>query len=225
MLLVAAATENELKPVQQFVETADHLDSLVLGMGPVAAAASLGSYLALKGSRLKGVINIGVGGAYVGSDMDLLDLCLAQKEVFGDFGVCMQDEILDFDPGLTQFCRPLLLNNGLTAAVGRILSDDGIEFAPINFVTVNCCSGTRKRGDYLRNKFGAGCENMEGAAVAMVCNAFAVPCAELRCISNLVEDRDTAAWKLDEAIDKVCRTAELVLHNIQPVLQRFHEMT
>jgi len=225
MLLVAAATENELEPVRQYVKKSDHLDSLVLGMGPVAAAASLGSYLALKGSRLKGVINIGVGGAYVGSEVELLDICLAQQEVFGDFGVCMQDEIKDFEPELTQLGRPLSLNNGLSSAVGRILSDDGIEFAPINFVTVNCCSGTLKRGNYLRKKFGAGCENMEGAAVAMVCNAFAVPCAELRCISNMVEDRNRAAWKLDEAINKVCRAAELVLSNIQPVLQRFHEIT
>jgi len=225
MLLVAAATENELEPVRQYVEKSDHLDSLILGMGPVAAAASLSRYLALHGSRLKGVINIGVGGVYVGSGVELLDICLAQQEVFGDFGVCLQDEIQDFEPGLTQLGRPLALNNGLSAAVGRILNDNGVEYAAVNFVTVNCCSGTRKRGEYLRKKFDAGCENMEGAAVAMVCNAFAVPCAELRCISNLVEDRNTAAWKLGEAIDKMCPAVELVLRNIQPVLQRFHEKT
>jgi futalosine hydrolase len=216
MLLVVVATEKELRLVRQFVETADHLEFLVLGMGPVSAAASLSSYLALNGSRLSGVINIGIGGAYADSDVNLLDLCLAKQEVFGDFGVCMQDEILDFEPDLTKHGLPLSLKNTLSEEVGRIMRGHDIEYTTVNFVTVNCCTGTRERGEYLRKKFDAGCENMEGGAVAMVCKTYNIPCAELRCISNLVEDRNIAAWKLDEAIQKMCRTAELVLRKYPP---------
>ena len=212
MLLVAVATENELRPLKQFLSSAEHLEVLVTGMGPTATAASLSNYLALYGSSIHGVMNIGVGGAYVNSGLTLLDICLAQQEVFGDFGICMQDEILDFEPGLSLLSRPIVFNDELVSSSKNILSVNDMEFKTANFVTVNCCTGTKKRGDYLRQKFAAGCENMEGAAVAMVCNTFNIPCVELRCISNMVEDRNTAAWMLEDAIVKICRVAEVVLN-------------
>ena len=214
MLLVVVATENEIRPLKQFCSSAEHVEILVTGMGPAATAASLSNYLALQGSSIHGVMNIGLGGAYVDSGLNLLDICLAQQEVFGDFGICMQDDILDFEPGLSQFNTPLLFNNELVSNSKDILRVHDMEFKVANFVTVNCCSGTKKRGDYLRDKFAAGCENMEGASVAMVCNTFKVPCVELRCISNMVEDRHTADWMLEDAIDKICRVADVVLRNM-----------
>ena len=57
---------------------------------------------------------------------------------------------------------------------------------------------------------------MEGAAVAMVCKTFNTPCVELRCISNMVEDRNTADWMLEDAIGKICRAAEVVLNEYEP---------
>ena len=212
MLLVVVATDNEIRPLKQFISDSGQLEVLVSGMGSVITAASLSHYLALSGSNLNGVINIGVGGAYVGSGLNLLDICLAQQDVFGDFGICMDDEILDFDPGVSQPNNPLLFNNELAANSKNILHDHNIEFKKANFVTVNCCSGTKKRGDYLREKFAAGCENMEGAAVAMVCDTFNLPCVELRCISNMVQDRNTAEWMLEDAIDKICRVTEILLN-------------
>jgi futalosine hydrolase len=214
MLLVAVATENEIRPLKQFLSSAEHLEVLVTGMGPASTAANLSNYLALHGSSIDGVMNIGVGGAYVHSGLNLLDICLAQQEVFGDFGICMQDEILDFEPGLSQLSTPLLFNNELVSNSRNILHVNDMEFKVANFVTVNCCSGTKERGEYLRKKFAAGCENMEGAAVAMVCNTFNIPCIELRCISNMVEDRNTADWMLEDAIDEICMVAEVVLDEL-----------
>jgi futalosine hydrolase len=211
MLLVAAATENEIRPLKQFLSDSEHFEVLITGMGPVAAAANLSNYLALHRSNIHGVINIGLGGAYVGSGLNLLDICLAQQEVFGDFGISLHDEILDFEPGLSQLSSPLLFNNELVSDIKNILRAQDVEFNVANFVTVNSCSGTNKRGEYLRGKFAAGCENMEGAAVVMVCNTFEIPCIELRCISNLVEDRNTANWMLEDAIDEMCCVAEAVL--------------
>ena len=214
MLLIVVATDNEMQPLKQFISESGQLEVLITGMGPAIAAASLSHYLALYGSSLHGVINIGVGGAYVGSGLNLLDICLAQQDVFGDFGICMDDEILGFEPGVSPMSNPLLFNNELVANSKNILHVNDIEFKAVNFVTVNCCSGTKKRGDYLREKFAAGCENMEGAAVAMVCNTFNVPCVELRCISNMVEDRNTEDWMLEDAIDKICSVAEILLNQL-----------
>jgi futalosine hydrolase len=211
MLLIAVATENEIKPLEQFLAAADQVEVLVTGMGPVATAASLSNYLALHGSGIDGVLNIGVAGAYVDTGLAVLDICLAQQEFLGDFGICMQDGIQDFDPGLEKPGMPLAFNNDLVDRFASIFNDHDIAFKSVNFVTVNCCTGTTERGRFLRDKFNAGCENMEGAAVAMVCRNFDISCVELRCVSNMAEDRDPANWQLAEAIEKVCRVAEIVL--------------
>ncbi len=211
MLLVVAATKKEIKPIEQSLLSHEGFDILVTGMGPVAAAAILSRHLALHGSGIRGVINIGVGGAYAESGLDLLDLCLARRESFGDFGICLQDGILDFDSGLSELSTPLLLDNEMVHSCKKILAGRGVQFKEADFVTVNCCTGTGKRGAYLKDKFKAGCENMEGAAVAMVCSSHEIPCAEMRCISNMVTDRNTAEWKLDEAIEKLCEVTELLL--------------
>jgi len=93
MILITAATEYEIKPLDQFLATVDHTEALITGMGPVETAARLSSYLTLHGSGIDAVWNIGVAGAYTDSGVALLDICLAQLEVLGDFGICLQDEI------------------------------------------------------------------------------------------------------------------------------------
>lgn len=211
MLLVTVATENEIRPLSHFFSESGRTKLLVTGVGPVMAAASLSSYLARHGTQIHGVFNIGVGGAYIGGNLEMLDVCLAQQEVFGDFGICMGDAVLDFDPGLSQLTAPLFFNNDMLKHWRNILQKREIVFSEANFVTVSCCSGTKKRGDYLQSRFAAGCENMEGAAVLMVCNTFNIPCVEMRCISNMVEDRNTEKWMLQDAIDKICSVAEVFL--------------
>jgi len=90
------------------------------------------------------------------------------------------------------------------------------SFKLVNFVTVNCCTGTILRGEFLQKKYDAGCENMEGAAVAMVCKNFNIPCVELRCVSNMVGDRDKSNWLLSEAIEKTCQAVKILLQaNVQ----------
>jgi futalosine hydrolase len=79
------------------------------------------------------------------------------------------------------------------------LADRGIQSLAGPFVTVSTCSGTAARGAVLERRFGAICETMEGAAYAHVARLYGVPYLEVRGISNLVEDRDVAVWRLQEA--------------------------
>jgi len=214
MLLITVATENEIKPLEPFLTTAEQLEVLVSGVGPVATAAGLSSALARYGSRVDAVLNIGVAGAYVDSGVDMLDICLARQEFFGDFGICLGETIQDFSPELSAGYQGLLFNDEFIQRIKNILKNNNVAFAVTNFVTVNCSTGTLNRGSFLRDKYAAGCENMEGAAVAMVCKNLDIPCVELRCISNMVEDRAPANWKLPEAITKICRVAETVLRDL-----------
>ena len=212
MYLVVTATDFEMKPVIDSLASTGITECLVVGVGPVETVLRLSVYLYENRGKIDGVVNAGVAGAYVGAGVDLLDICLADREVFGDIGICSGDEITQLDTKKMSVQTEFSLDNDLTAKAVKILSENKTGFSKGSFVTVNCTSGTRKRGDYLRRKYQAICENMEGAAVARVCREYQLPCVELRCVSNMVEDRDPGKWKLEEACRKSGKTAALLIN-------------
>jgi len=204
MILAVAATEFEMAPFKAALINAD-VRTLVCGIGPVESCLKLTRYLERNGQDISMVINFGVAGAFLRQDgrgASLLDICLAETENYGDFGICFPMRIDDFssemneeisfksDIELLQFAEKQLAENNLNAKVGH-------------FVTVSCVSGTRSRGDILSEKFDGLCENMEGAALARVCREYQLSFLEMRCISNYVEDRDVSGWVLPEACEKI----------------------
>jgi futalosine hydrolase len=123
--------------------------------------------------------------------------------VLADLGICFADTIEPFAGDALAVNREFDLENELFQQARKILACENIPFASGRFLTVNCVSGTGRRGDYLQKTHQAICENMEGAALARVCQGFGVDFLELRCVSNMVEDRNPSKWRLKEA----CTTA------------------
>lgn len=202
--LLVGSTERELNPLHEILGDDPRVSFLCCGVGPVEAAYSLSCSLAeRKDNPPTGVINFGIGGAYPGSGIDLLDLGLATGEVLADLGVC--------DPEAVHFLTDSALNikqefgldsQPIFKRAADFLAEEDIPFHEGGFVTLNCASGTRERGEYFRNRHRGLCENMEGAALARVCQGFDVDFLELRTISNMVEDRDSGGkWLIDEACD------------------------
>jgi len=215
MILALAATQIEMQPF--LAELADDTGccmTLITGVGPVETAVRLTRFLSVNEKSVQAVLNFGIGGAYrlpVGMDQPvLLDICLAEKEVFGDFGICLPEGMayldrsltgdLDFplDGELRRRCRQILDNLGMTCHTGV-------------FITVTSITATLRRAEMLRERWQGLCENMEGAAVARVCREFSIPCLEMRAVSNYVEDRNPANWRLQEACRKAARTAALII--------------
>ena len=180
---------------------------LAAGMGKTNAAQGLTALLETREAR--GVVGFGVGGAYVESGLDVGDVALASAAIYGDEGVLAPDGWLStegigiplverenerifnefrLDPPLVERARSALEAAGFRVRVGP-------------FVTVSNCSGTAARGAELAARFGAVAEGMEGAALAHVAALYGVPFLELRAVSNLVEDRDLARWRLREAAE------------------------
>lgn len=212
MFLLVCATEMEMEPLHLLLQQyREEVSFLVSGAGGVETAMSLARFLGKNDTLFDGIINFGVGGAFADAGLKPFDICLAEKEVFGDFGICFGDEIRSFDNKAMLGNIEFDLKGSLFDKAEEILKANGIEFTYGNFVTVNCVSGTAKRGKYLQDKHQGLCENMEGAAVARVCREFGLQCLEIRCISNLVEDRDVSQWKLGEASQKCADVvAELI---------------
>ncbi len=219
IVLMTAATDMEMQAFVDAIDAeGDQEDTcrLITGIGPVETTLSLVSILH-KQPEIDCVLNFGIAGAYLKNDTSIqagmLDLCLAEQEVFGDLGIQLADKVEPFRGDVSVRDR-FVLDSGLLATAGQILGDAAIAYKQGAFVTVNCASGTRRRGDQLGRQFRGLCENMEGAAVARVCEEFSLPCLEVRCISNMVEDRNRANWRLKEACAKAGRAAAVIAGEI-----------
>ncbi|ADH85427.1 futalosine hydrolase [Desulfurivibrio alkaliphilus] len=219
-LLVTAATAMELEPLRQSLNGGNYsgrgaeIDFLNCGVGPTATAASLAAWLACRPGRYAGVIMTGVAGAYMlesaGAAVQsarVLDICVAEREVLGDFGLACDHGADPFDNPQLAAEREFSLHHQLLQTACDTLRQRRIPFHRGTFVTVNAASTTRRRGMALAHRHLALCENMEGAAAALVCQRLGLPLLEIRCISNLVEDRDLSRWQLPEA---VARNAEIL---------------
>jgi futalosine hydrolase len=202
MLLVTAATALEIAGLREQFADSRKIGFLITGIGLVETACTLTTFLERQGRDISGVINIGVGGAYPRGKMKILDLGLATSEVIGDMAICYENRL---DP----LGSPELVVQQFFPCQGSLPDrfrtwcfDNGQEIHDGPFVSVNCVSGTRKRGEILAATYEAISENMEGAAVARVCKGYGLDWLEVRCMSNMVEDRDTSTWHLAEAVAK-----------------------
>lgn len=203
MYLVTAATNFEMQPFEAACLASDRIQRLVTGIGPVETVIRLYSWLSDHVEQVEGVVNIGVAGAYIPppgrQGPQLLDICLAESEVLGDLGICLEHHVERFAGKDLKVPDSFQMDGELIDKARTVLDSLGISYYCGTFVTVSCASGTAARGRLLAGQYKGLCENMEGAAVARVCSEFSLPCLEVRCISNLVEDRDQGRWKLQKA--------------------------
>lgn len=194
----------------------------VTGIGVANAAAATAAQIHLHGPEL--IINTGCAGAYDRAGLALGDLAVATSELFADLGAATPAGWLSLD----QMGLPLLDRGGerlfnevpmsrqAAEAALECAGREGIPLKPGRFLTVSTCSGTRLRGAELQDRFGGICENMEGAAVALVAARYGRECMELRGISNLVEDRDPSNWDIPLAVANAARFIELMIRGWRP---------
>ncbi|MBP1752010.1 MAG: purine or other phosphorylase, family 1 [Geobacteraceae bacterium] len=183
----------------------------VTGMGKVNAALSSAALICALSPDL--IINTGCAGAYGDSGLAVGDIALASSEIYGDEGLWTASGWHPLDRiGIplaevrgNRYFNEIPLSMPVAEKAYRFAEGRGIILHKGKFVTVSTCSGTSVRGAELSRRFGAICENMEGAAVAHAALRFGLDCMEIRGISNMVEDRDLSRWDLAGAVDNVQR--------------------
>jgi futalosine hydrolase len=199
-LLILTATTFEM---QAFLDTGagshTRIRPLCTGIGPVETALSLACFISQEPVKI--VVHLGIAGAYPQdkNGADLLDVCLAQEEVWADLGVCLAERIQPFAELGFQVPDRFVLNPALLKIAEKSLVAHGFSPKKGIFTTVSCSSGTEERAKSLGQQFQALCENMEGAAAARVCVHFGLPYVEIRCISNRVGERYPEKWRAKEA--------------------------
>ncbi|HEX8391529.1 MAG TPA: futalosine hydrolase [Longimicrobium sp.] len=191
------------------------------GMGKTNAAHAATALLEAR--AVSGVICFGIGGAYPGSGLALGDIALATHAIYGDEGADTPGGWIGTDAIGIPLWRgeqgavfnDFALDAGLVHRAADALRRAGMDARTGPFVTVSACSGTDALGRERGERFGALCEGMEGAAAAHVCAVYGVPFLEVRAVSNHVEDRDMARWRIGPAV-QAAQDAVLALAQAWP---------
>jgi len=80
-------------------------------------------------------------------------------------------------------------------------------------ITVNTVHGNERTIAAVRGRFSPQVETMEGAAFMYASLIAGVPFAQVRAVSNVVERRNRAAWKIEESIDALTEWAVRLLES------------
>ncbi|MBZ0156038.1 MAG: futalosine hydrolase [Alphaproteobacteria bacterium] len=183
----------------------------ICGVGKANAAHGTALLLERFGPDL--VWSIGVAGAYPSSGLEVGAVAVAEKDIYGDEGLVTGRGGSGFH-SMDVLHLPLCTvdsthyYNAFPLFVPECLQGCGNRGI---FVTVSACSGTRERGIELEGRFGALCESMEGAAVAHVCTLNSIPVAEVRAVSNIIEDRSAEPLDRESLITAAGRVQEYFL--------------
>ena len=189
-LLLCAATEFECALLRERLGRHDSVAIVCTGVGPVNAAHAVTLSLA---SQPRAIVVCGVGGAYPSSGLNAGDVVCAETECYGDLGATSPSGFLDMKA----------LGFPVVRSAVPLFNELPMQVFPVErrarFVTMSTCTGTDRDARAIEARTGGAVESMEGAAVAHVAHLHGIPAGEVRGISNLVTNRDTSAWRLEEA--------------------------
>lgn len=207
-ILIVAATPGEvsslLKTENQSSESGlfsgEKYDVLITGVGIYATVFHLTRCLCANNYDL--IINAGICGTF-DHDRQLAEVVNVITDYFGDFGVEHSEGFY------TASEMGFYDRNEFPYVDGRLFTSDFSDSGLINAlpevsgVTVQKAHGEQKSIKAFRKKNLAEVESMEGAAVFYVAIMMKVKCIQIRAISNYVEPRNRAAWKVEEAIENL----------------------
>ena len=189
-LLICTATDLECAVLRRHADP-DRVTVLRMGVGPVNAAHAV--TLAITRSRPSAIVVCGIGGAYPESGLEIGDVACADSECYGDLGATSPAGFLDMQAiGFPIVEGPPPIYNVLPMQLFP-------SSRRVRFVTMSSSTGTDVAARAIASRTGGAVENMEGAAVAHVAVLHDIPVGELRGISNMVTDRDTTAWRINDA--------------------------
>lgn len=215
MLVVACATVRECTSVLggvcgtdavfplQLTRAGRRLLVCVVGVGPVAAALSVGQIL--EGHpQARGILMLGVCGSYDTQVLPVGSIAVASAEIWPEYGARTgtgeSTELLDLPmlPGLALEPPNQIDLDPVTAAadMGLVLPSTWFQGPSL---TVAGVSADFERARQLGRHYRGATENMEGFALALAARLKGLPFLEVRTVSNQVGARDKKFWDFKAA--------------------------
>ncbi|MCH7534834.1 MAG: hypothetical protein IH948_03665 [Bacteroidetes bacterium] len=93
----------------------------------------------------------------------------------------------------------------------RIKNEAIAKLASVKGISVNTVHGEINSIEKVKALFSPSVESMEGAAFFIACKNVGIEFAEIRAISNYVEERNTSKWEINKALDSLSTSIEDIL--------------
>jgi futalosine hydrolase len=224
-ILLVAATVMEIAPIVAALQPGPEgdnrmrrstrggreIDVLVSGVGMVATA--VWTSRALTGARYDVALNLGVCGAFdrsltPGAVVHVVTDRIAELGAEDGDAIVSLHELKLVDDNEPPFTGGRLVNAAppTSSPLGALRTVDAI--------TVNTVHGNDRSIAAVEARFRPQVESMEGAAFMYACLVHGVAFAQVRAVSNIVERRNRAAWKLSEAVTALNVTGLSILDSL-----------
>lgn len=210
-ILLVSATKHEIATLLEKLEaplyisnhlsryqTSTHqIDVLVTGVGMVFTTFYLSTILAQE--KYDYAINAGVAGA-IDKNLQLGEMVHVVEDFFFELGAENNNEWI----GMAEL--GLLSENDLPYTSTGLINKNIPNLPYIHKLkqvkgqTVNKVHGNLQSIERMLTISNAQIESMEGAAFLYCCMHYQLPCTQIRAISNFVEVRNKANWRMKEAI-------------------------
>ena len=187
ILLIAASSDEIIK------ESFPNSEILISGVGMVNTTFFLTKELCENQYDL--VINMGVAGSFT-DEIKVGDVVEVVEDHFSEIGFENGTEFKQFSDFEIETNYSVEEKTHLPKAKG---------------ITVNTVHGNEDSIAKIIGRFNPDVESMEGAAVFKVCKEFAVPCMQVRAISNKVEKRNKENWDLPLAIQSLNNAVVVII--------------
>ncbi len=173
---------------------------LVTGIGPLNAAMFLGRVFGSE-VRVRGVVNLGIGGSFDPVRIPVLSKVVVQEEYWPEIGVRTKTGIdvqtlkrrLGEGQGDLIQDRLVLHPEEKARSLDLELPEDWSRVTSLSVAGVTGDAAEAKR---IAGAYQVQCENMEGFSLAWACCQEQIPFLEVRSISNKVGSRSKEDWNV-----------------------------
>jgi futalosine hydrolase len=215
-ILVVAATSFEISPfleklvpvkktenrMTQYRLKSVSIDLIVPGIGMMVTAFELGRQFSKEKYDI--AISAGICGSFI-HKIRIGDVVEVVEDCISDLGAEERDRFLSvfdlglLDPHSVPYINGVLINNSKmeSTILGRLPKVKG--------ATVNTIPGRSQSIENSGILYSPEIETMEGAAFLYSCLMEGIPCAQIRAVSNYVEERDKSKWDVELAVKNLNR--------------------
>lgn len=175
----------------------DGLDCFCVKAGVGKVNAALTAEILILKYNIDALIFTGVAGG-INPKLNIGDIVISKKIVHHDFGIIMPHKFEPFDTIgfladslLIEIAQEAAEKTELTPVPEKIGSKENLfpKFVIGRIATGDQFIASEQKRQWLEKLFHADCVEMEGAAVAQVCNINKVPFVIIRCLSDLANEK------------------------------------
>ena len=219
-ILLVAATFSEISPLTEFFVFSSSsntplqhyfykgikIDILISGVGMLATAYHLAKTLSLSSEEYDIVLNLGVAGSFdkqigIGEVVNVVTDSLPElgAEDGKQFLPLQQLDLLNEND--SPFTGGKLKN------IYAIKNKTLLALPKVEGITVNTIHGNNESIRQITKRLSPQIESMEGAAFLYACLNENQPCAQIRAVSNYIEQRNKKNWNIPLAVKNLNQKA------------------